>query len=83
MLLKSGQTCLTQHELVKGSPLPEWINNDFIQLTHKRDHFFRKATKTNDPNDWKNAKTLRNKVNNLSKHLKKTYCSNAINCKSV
>lgn len=66
-------------KLVKGSPLPEWINNDFIQLTHDRDYYFRKATKTNDPIDWKNARTLRNKVNNLSKHLKKTYCSNAIN----
>ena len=49
--------------LVKGSKLPEWINNDFIKLSKQRDYFYKKAHKTNDPNDWKSAKSLRNKVN--------------------
>ncbi len=68
-----------KQKLVKGAQLPEWINKDFIQLTRDRDHYYKKAHKTNDPNDWKNARLLRNKVNNMSKYLKKSYCSNAIN----
>jgi len=66
-------------KLVKGAPLPEWINEDFIQLSHQRDHYFKKAHKTNDPDDWKNAKMYRNKVNNMNKYLKKNYCCQAIN----
>ena len=66
-------------KLVKGSKLPEWINNDFIKLSKQRDYFYKKAHKTNDPSDWKSAKSLRNKVNNMNKFLKKTYCDKAIN----
>ena len=66
-------------KLVKGSKLPEWINNDFIKLSKQRDYFYKKAHKTNDPNDWKSAKSLRNKVNNMNKFLKKTDCDKAIN----
>ena len=62
---------------IKGH-LPEWINGDYIKLTKDRDHFFSKAHKTNDPEDWKMAKSLRNKVNNLNRHLKKKYCTDAI-----
>ncbi|XP_072043447.1 uncharacterized protein [Amphiura filiformis] len=62
---------------IKGN-LPEWINGDYIKLTKDRDYFFSKAHKTNDPEDWKMAKSLRNKVNNLNKHLKKKYCTDAI-----
>ena len=68
-----------KERLVKGSSLPEWINRDFIQLTKDRDYYFKRAHKTNHPDDWKNAKLLRNKANNMNKYLKKTYCNNAIN----
>ena len=59
--------------------LPEWINRDFIQLTKDKDYYYKRAHKTNDPDDWKTAKSLRNKVNNMNKYLKETYCSKAIN----
>lgn len=62
---------------VNGS-LPEWINKDYVQLSKDRDYFFSKAHKTNDPQDWVIAKSLRNKVNNLGRSLKRTYCTNAI-----
>jgi len=68
-----------KEKLVKGTPLPEWINRDFIQLTKDRDYHYKRAHKTNNPDDWRTAKLLRNKVNNMNKYLKKTYCSNAIN----
>ncbi|XP_072039376.1 polycystin-1-like protein 2 [Amphiura filiformis] len=62
---------------IKGH-LPEWINGDYIKLTKDRDYFFSKAHKTNDPEDWKMAKSLRNKANNLNRYLKKKYCTDAI-----
>ena len=68
-----------KEKLVKGSPLPDWINDDFIKFSRERDYCYKKAHKNNNPNDWSKAKHLRNKVNNLSKYLKKTYCDKAIN----
>ena len=77
-----------KEKLIKGSKLPEWINKDFIKLSKERDYFYKKAHITNDPDDWKSAKLLRNKVNNMNRYLKKTYCTEAINnnvdnCKSL
>ena len=66
-----------KEKLVKGY-LPEWIDSDFIKLSKDRDYWYSKAHKTNDPMDWEKARSLRNKVNNLNKYLKKKYCSNAI-----
>ena len=68
-----------KEKLVRGIQLPEWINKDFIQLTKDRDYYYKRAHKTNDPDDWKTAISLRNKVTNMNKYLKKTYCSKAIN----
>ena len=77
-----------KEKLIKGSKLPEWINKDFIKLSKERDYFYKKAHITNDPDDWKSAKLLRNKVNNMNRYLKKIYCTEAINnnvdnCKSL
>ena len=62
---------------VKGC-LPEWINSDFLRLSKDRDYYFSKAHKTNNDEDWKKAKSLRNKVNNMKYALKKSYCNKAI-----
>ncbi len=67
-----------KHKRVSTS-LPEWINGDYIRLTKDRDYYYAKAHKTNDKKDWCMAKTLRNKVNNLSRSLKRNYCTDAIN----
>ena len=60
------------------SSLPDWVTNDYVKLSKDRDYYYSEAHKTNDPDDWKTAKSLRNKVNNLGKTLKK-YCTDAIN----
>ena len=59
--------------------LPEWINSNYIKLSKDRDHYYSKAHKTNNPQDWLMARKLRNQVNKLNKNLKKHYCNNAIN----
>ena len=58
--------------------LPEWVTSDFLKLTKDKEFYYDKAHKTNDPLDWDKAKTLRNKVNNLSKTLKKNYYNTEI-----
>ena len=58
--------------------LPEWVTTDFLKLTKDKEFYYDKAHKTNDPLDWDKAKTLRNKVNNLSKTLKKNYYNTEI-----
>ena len=62
---------------VSGS-LPEWINSDYIKLSKDRDYLFSKTQKTKDPEDWTAAKSLRNRVNNLGRSLKRDYCTKAI-----
>ena len=62
---------------VKGC-LPEWINGEFLSLCKDRDYYFAKAHKTNSQEDWKMARSLRNRVNNMRYYLKKNYCNNAI-----
>ena len=44
-----------KEKLVRGTQLPQWINRDFIQLTKDRDYYYKRAHKTNDPDDWKTA----------------------------
>ena len=58
--------------------LPEWVTSDFLKLTKDKEFYYDKARKTNDPLDWDKAKTLRNKVNNLNKTLKKNYYNTEI-----
>ena len=60
---------------IKGH-LPEWVDNDFVALCKDRDYFYARAHKTND--DWKKAKTIRNRVNNMKFHLKKRYFESSI-----
>ena len=67
-----------KNKRVKGS-LPKWITSDFLRLAKDRDYYYKRAHKTNNPNDWDQAKHLRNKVNNLNRNLKRKYCSSAIN----
>ena len=62
---------------IKGH-LPEWVDNDFLALCKDRDYFYAKAHKTNDKDDWKKAKTIRNRVNNMKFHLKKRYFERSI-----
>ncbi len=63
---------------IKGH-LPEWVDNDFLALCKDRDYLYAKAHKTNDQDDWKKAKSVRNRVNNMKFYLKKKYCERSIN----
>ena len=69
--------CPMKEKRITGS-YPNWINSNYIKLSKDRNHYFAKAAKTNDPDDWKIGKHLRYKVNNLNKTLKKNYCNDAI-----
>ena len=57
---------------VKGY-LPPWITSEYKDLSHRRDYLKRKAQLSKDPNDWKQAKAMRNQVNSLSRKLKKEH----------
>ena len=70
--------CPIKEKRIKGS-FPEWINGDYIKLCKDRDFYYSRAHKSNDEDDWKMARQLRNKVNKLNRSLKKSYCNKAIN----
>ena len=70
--------CPIKEKRIKGS-FPEWINGDYIKLCKDRDYYFSRAHKSNDEDDWKMARQLRNKLNKLNRSLKKNYCNKAIN----
>ena len=57
---------------IKGF-LPEWVTSEFLSLSKDRDYYYSRAHKTNDPHDWVKAKSLRNKVNNLNRSLKRKF----------
>jgi len=54
---------------IKGH-LPEWVDTNFLMLCNDRDYLYSKAHKSNDPNDFKKAKSMRNKVNNMKSIMK-------------
>ena len=58
------QHCPIKEKQMKGS-FPEWINGDYIKLCKDRDHYFSRAHKFNNDDDWKMARHLRNKANKL------------------
>ncbi len=57
---------------VKGY-LPPWITPEYKELSHKRDHQKRQAQLSGNPDDWRRAKEMRNKVNSLNKRLKREH----------
>jgi hypothetical protein len=70
--------CPVKQKRIQGS-FPDWITSEYIKLSKDRDHYYSKAHKTNNANDWMMARKLRNQVNKLNKTLKKNYCNDAIN----
>ena len=70
----SNKVC-NKHAPIRGKKirgyLPEWVTTDFLKLTKDKELYYDKAYKTNDPLYRDKATTLRNKVNNLSRTLKK------------
>ena len=60
----------------------DWITNDFIALTYKRDKAVKLAQKTKLTSDITFAKNLKNECKKLSKKLKKQYFDTELkNCK--
>ena len=62
--------------------MPPWITDEFISLIHERDSALAKAHRTNTEDDWAKAKHLRNKVNNVTKRVKRDYFEQEINSSS-
>ena len=63
---------------IKGRPCP-WIDDELKRTMNQRDQFLRKARRSNNEEDWKSYKTLRNLCNNMRKKAKATYHKNLIN----
>ncbi|XP_071944256.1 uncharacterized protein [Antedon mediterranea] len=61
----------------KGTDIP-WLTDEFVSLSRDRDYLKQKAEKTNNIDDWNSYKKARNKLNNLSKSLKRDYINNKL-----
>ena len=53
-----------------------WYDSEIRIYSKKRDRQKTKAVKSALQSDWTKSKTLRNKVNNLTKHAKETFYNN-------
>ena len=66
----------------RATHMAPWVTKEMLELSRKRDSLRSKAQKSGNQDDWLHTKCIRNKVNNLAKHLKKTYYANLISEKS-
>ena len=48
----------------------EWLPNEVLEQIKDKDYYLEKAKRTNDPDDWRIAQRLRNKVINLVRYAK-------------
>ncbi len=55
-----------------------WMSRDILNLMYKRDHLFKKARQTGDPDLLKEAKRTRNKVLQEIRLAKKSYYTDAL-----
>ncbi len=62
----------------KGYSAP-WINDEYLQMSKKRDYYKCKAEKEKSDEAWSLYRETRNRVNNLAKSLKRKYYSTKIN----
>ena len=53
-----------------------WYDSEIRKNSRKRDRFKSNAVKTALRSDWTKYKILRNKVNNLKRHVKETFYNN-------
>ena len=60
----------------KGDP---WMSQELIELIHDKDRMHQKATRTDNPDDWKNAYLLRNITKNRIKEVKADYIKDSLN----
>ncbi|XP_072046946.1 uncharacterized protein [Amphiura filiformis] len=57
---------------------PNWITNEYLEFRRKCLSARTKAEKSKHPDDWKQARFLRNKLNNMADILKRNYFCNTI-----
>ena len=50
-----------------------WLPNEVLEQIKDKDYFLSKAKITNDPDDWRIARMLRNRVINLTRYAKADY----------
>ena len=55
-----------------------WLSKETKTLQEERNHLHQKAAESNDPNDWKAFKQVRNKVTNRLKHEKTNWQRNKL-----
>ena len=69
---KISKQCPIKKIKVKQSNEP-WITQGLIELIHDKDHMLSRAKRTNDPDDWVNARLLRNITNKSIRKAKEHY----------
>ena len=69
---KISKQCPIKKIKVKQSNEP-WITQGLIELIHDKDHMLSRAKRTNDPDDWANARLLRNITNKSIRKSKEHY----------
>ena len=69
------KTCIPNKKVVIRPNDKPWYNSQIRSISRKRDRCKAKAIRSGLSNDWKNYKSLRNKVNNMKKHAKSEFYS--------
>ena len=75
--------CIKTHapitkKIVKGKPIP-WLTENIKKLMNDRDGLLRKARKSKTMDDWKNYKSMKNRVNNCINRAKSKYHKELLN----
>ena len=67
----------TKEKVVRGKPTP-WLTIDIKKQMHNRDHFLKRARRTNSEVDWSTYRQLRNAVTYAIRQSKARHCRNLL-----
>ena len=68
--------CIPSKEVTVRSDDKPWYDNEIRKFSRKRDRLKTTAVTSKRPEDWRNYKTVRNKVNNMKKIAKERFYNN-------
>lgn len=73
VILETANKHCPVREYTHKRELPPWLTQDLLDLIHVRDRQYKKAKKTNDNDDWAEARRMRNLCNKGVKNAKNLY----------
>ena len=56
-----------------------WITNEILESIHDKDRLLSRAKRSNDPQDWTDARLRRYEVKNMTKHAKSNFIKDNLN----